>query len=191
MLVFNLPNLLTWLRILAIPLLIVIYQWPNESWSSYSRDFWGVTVFIVAALTDALDGWLARRLGQSTAFGAFLDPVADKLMVCSALIVLLELNRVSAIVALVIIGREITISALREWMASMGERTSVAVNWLGKGKTIMQLLAIPLLLWNRPLFGVINCHELGQWMIVIAAALTVASMVYYLYKAWPQLKRSA
>jgi CDP-diacylglycerol--glycerol-3-phosphate 3-phosphatidyltransferase len=189
--VFNLPNLLTWLRIAAIPLLVLIYAWPNQAWSEHDRNTWAASIFVVAAITDALDGWLARRLGLTTPFGAFLDPVADKLMVCSALIVLLDMGRVGGLVALVIIGREITISALREWMANAGQRASVAVNWLGKAKTIMQLLAISLLLWNRPLPGGADAHTIGAWMIVLAAALTVISMGYYLYKAWPQIKQSA
>jgi cardiolipin synthase (CMP-forming) len=188
--VINLPNLLTWLRIAAIPLLVLIYAWPNSAWTLHDRDTWAASLFVLAAVTDAVDGWLARRLGQTTLFGAFLDPVADKLMVCSALIVLLDMGRVGGLVSLVIIGREITISALREWMANAGQRASVAVNWLGKAKTILQLVAISLLLWNRPLLGTMNAHDIGAWMIVLAAALTVISMAYYLYKAWPQIKRS-
>jgi cardiolipin synthase (CMP-forming) len=189
--VFNLPNLLTWLRILAIPLLVLIYAWPNPEWPIEQRNTWASFLFIGAAITDAVDGWLARKLKQITPFGAFLDPVADKLMVCSALIVLLDMSRVSALIALIIIGREITISALREWMAEMGASASVAVNWVGKAKTIIQLVALPMLLWDRHLWGFIDCKKLGTWLIVLAAFFTVVSMAYYLVKAWPELRRSA
>ncbi|MCZ8102384.1 MAG: CDP-diacylglycerol--glycerol-3-phosphate 3-phosphatidyltransferase, partial [Burkholderiales bacterium] len=152
---WNLPILLTWLRMLAIPLLVAVYLLPAETASMPMRNLLGTVVFVAAAVTDWFDGWLARRLGQTTSFGAFLDPVADKLLVCAALVLLLELQRVDALVAIIIIGREIAISALREWMAGMGARKSVAVHSLGKLKTVAQLVAIPMLLYHQPLFGVV------------------------------------
>ena len=142
-------------------------------------------LFVGAAVTDWLDGYLARRWNQTSAFGAFLDPVADKLMVTAALIVLLQLNRVDAIVAVIIIGREIAISALREWMAKLGQGKSVAVNLLGKIKTLSQLVAIPLLLYYDRIGGWLDGHWLGTWLIYLAAALTVVSMLYYLKLAAP------
>ena len=132
--------------------------------------------------------WLARRLGQVSAFGAFLDPVADKLLVCAALVLLLELNRVGALVAVIIIGREIAISALREWMASAGARASVAVHSVGKLKTAAQLISIPMLLFHQPLFGVVPTQRIGTWLIWVAAGLTLWSMFYYLRQAWPHLR---
>ncbi|MGE0802604.1 MAG: CDP-diacylglycerol--glycerol-3-phosphate 3-phosphatidyltransferase [Lautropia sp.] len=185
---FNLPNLLTWQRMLAIPLLVAVYLLPWEGWSIHSRNLVATILFVAAAVTDWFDGWLARRLGQQTAFGAFLDPVADKLLVCVALVMLLDLQRVAAGIAAVIIGREIAISALREWMATIGARRSVAVNWVGKLKTVSQLVAIPLLLYHDRLFGWIDSQRLGTWLINIAAILTLWSMGYYLKQAWPQLR---
>jgi CDP-diacylglycerol--glycerol-3-phosphate 3-phosphatidyltransferase len=142
-------------------------------------------VFVFAAVTDWLDGWLARRLNQMSAFGAFLDPVADKLIVVGALIVLLQLERVEAVVGLIIIGREVAISALREWMARVGQVKSVAVAFVGKLKTASQMVAIPLLLYHDTLFEVLDCQWLGTVLINIAAVLTVVSMLYYLRKALP------
>jgi CDP-diacylglycerol--glycerol-3-phosphate 3-phosphatidyltransferase len=187
---WNLPTLLTWLRMLAIPLLVAVYLVPWEGLSMPTRNLIGTSLFVLAAVTDAIDGWLARRWGQESAFGAFLDPVADKLLVCAALVLLLELNRVGTLVALIIIGREITISALREWMASAGARASVAVHWLGKLKTIAQLVAIPMLLFDQPLFGLVPVAKIGSWLIVLAAGLTLWSMGYYLRQAWPHLRAS-
>lgn len=184
---FNLPNTLTWSRLIAIPLLMAIYYLPIDT---ASRDTIATVIFIAAALTDWFDGWLARRMGLTSAFGAFLDPVADKLIVSAALVFLVQLDRVDALVAVIIIGREITISALREWMATMGARASVAVNWLGKLKTVAQLVAIPMLLFDRPLFGVIDCRLIGYWLIVLAAVMTVWSMLYYLKRAWPVLRNA-
>ncbi len=181
----GLPNLLTWLRVLAIPLLVGVYYLPVDP---NLRDVIATALFVAAALTDWLDGWLARRMGQTSAFGAFLDPVADKLIVCTALVVLVHLDRTGALVAAIIIGREITISALREWMAKMGASASVAVHSLGKLKTISQLIAIPLLLYDGRLFGLLDTHLLGSWLIYLAAILTVWSMVYYLRKAWPLMR---
>ncbi|UCV16868.1 CDP-diacylglycerol--glycerol-3-phosphate 3-phosphatidyltransferase [Quatrionicoccus australiensis] len=188
---FNLPILLTWLRIVAIPLLIAIYYLPAGWASMHERDVAATLIFMAAAFTDWADGYLARRLNQTSAFGAFLDPVADKLMVAAALIVLVQLGRTDAIIATIIIGREITISALREWMAKIGAAKSVAVSMLGKIKTAAQMLAIPLLLYHVPLFGQ-DVLVLGNWLIWIAALLTLWSMGYYLRMAWPEIaKRSA
>ena len=185
---FNLPNLLTWQRILAIPLLVAVYLVPWEGWSMTSRNLVATVLFVLAAVTDWVDGYLARRLGQQTPFGAFLDPVADKLLVCVALVMLLELGRVDSGVAAIIIGREIAISALREWMATIGARRSVAVSSLGKLKTVLQLVAIPLLLFHGRLFGAIDTQRIGTWLIYVAAVLTLWSMGYYLKQAWPQLR---
>ncbi len=183
----NLPNLLTWLRMFAIPLLVAVFFMPLDP---FTRNVAATSIFVVAAVTDALDGWLARRLGQLSAFGAFLDPVADKLLVAAALVMLVQLDRVGAMVALIIIGREITISALREWMATIGASASVAVHSIGKLKTIAQLVAVPMLLYDGKLWGVIDCHLIGTWLIWIAALLTVWSMFYYLRRAWPYLSES-
>lgn len=188
---FNLPILLTWLRIVAIPLLIAVYYLPADWATAHERDLSATAIFVAAAFTDWADGYLARKLDQTSAFGAFLDPVADKLMVAAALIVLVQLGRTDAIVASIIIGREITISALREWMAKIGAAKSVAVSMIGKIKTAAQMLAIPILLYYIPLFG-IDMHELGNWLIWIAALLTLWSMGYYLRMAWPEIaKRTA
>lgn len=188
---FNLPILLTWLRIVAIPLLIAVYYLPAEWATAYERDLFATILFCAAALTDWADGYLARKLNQTSAFGAFLDPVADKLMVAAALIVLVQLGRTDAIVAMIIIGREITISALREWMAKIGASKSVAVSMLGKVKTTAQMLALPMLLYYVPLAG-FDMKIIGNWLIWIAALLTLWSMGYYLHMAWPEIaKRSA
>ncbi len=188
---FNLPILLTWLRIVAIPLLIAVYYLPADWATLHERDLAATSIFVAAALTDWADGYLARKLDQTSAFGAFLDPVADKLMVAAALIVLVELGRTDAIVASIIIGREITISALREWMAKIGAAKSVAVSMLGKIKTAAQMLAIPILLYYQPLLGT-DMQRFGNWLIWIAALLTLWSMGYYLRMAWPEIaKRSA
>jgi CDP-diacylglycerol--glycerol-3-phosphate 3-phosphatidyltransferase/cardiolipin synthase len=181
----NVPNLLTWLRILAIPLLVAIYYLPDRWLEPQEKNLAATILFVGAAATDWLDGYLARRWNQTSAFGAFLDPVADKLMVTAALIVLLQLNRVDAIVAVIIIGREIAISALREWMAKLGQGRSVAVNLLGKIKTVSQLVAMPLLLYHERIGAWFDPHWLGTWLIYLAAALTVASMLYYLKLAAP------
>jgi CDP-diacylglycerol--glycerol-3-phosphate 3-phosphatidyltransferase/cardiolipin synthase len=188
---FNLPILLTWLRIVAIPLLIALYFLPADWLTQYERDLSATALFIAAAVTDWADGYLARKLGQTSAFGAFLDPVADKLMVAAALIVLVQLGRTDAIIATIIIGREITISALREWMAKIGAARSVAVSMLGKVKTVAQMTAIPLLLYHVPLLG-IDVARIGNWLIWLAALLTLWSMGYYLRMAWPEIvKRTA
>ncbi len=181
---FNFPLFLTWLRIVAIPLFVAVLYFPEDWVSERTANVVSMWIFIAAAVTDWADGWLARRWNQTTAFGAFLDPVADKLMVAAALIVLAELGRVYGIVALIIIGREITVSALREWMAQMGQSRSVAVNILGKVKTVTQLVAIPFLLYNGVLFGLFHTNPVGQVLIWIAALVTLLSMVVYLKAAW-------
>ena len=184
----TLPNLVTWLRILLIPLIVGVYYLPEE-WLSYSgQNAAATTIFIVAALTDWLDGYLARVLNQMSAFGAFLDPVADKLVVVAALIVLLKLGRVDMVVGLIIIGREIAISALREWMAQIGASRSVAVHMLGKVKTVVQMIAIPFLLYHGMLFGLIDTQFWGTVLIIVSAILTIWSMVYYLQKALPEIR---
>jgi CDP-diacylglycerol--glycerol-3-phosphate 3-phosphatidyltransferase/cardiolipin synthase len=182
---FNLPIVLTWLRVLAIPLLVALYYLPDSWLTFHHRNLFATILFAGAAITDWADGWLARRWNQVSAFGAFLDPVADKLIVAAALIVLVEFDRVNAIVAFIIIGREITISALREWMAKVGEAKSVAVNMLGKFKTVAQLVAIPMLLYHDPI-GAFHPQRVGTFLIWAAAALTVVSMVYYLKLAAPR-----
>jgi len=193
----NIPTMLTWLRILLIPIFVGAFYWPENlhtlgAMPSHQVNVFATTVFIVAALTDWLDGYLARYLKQTSAFGAFLDPVADKLMVAAALIVLVEFGRVGAIVSLIIIGREIAISALREWMAGEGQRSSVGVAMIGKVKTAVQMLAIVLLLyWNDVdlgAFGIVKTQDLGHVLIVVAAFLTLLSMAYYLRAAMPKLK---
>lgn len=180
---FNLPNLLTWLRILLIPLFVGIFYF-----SVFHQNLYATIIFTVAALTDWLDGWLARKLNQTSAFGEFLDPVADKLMVAAALVVLVQLARVDAIIALIIIGREITVSALREWMAKIGASQSVAVSFLGKVKTLSQMIAIPLLLYHDQI-GAFSTQRVGTWLIYIAAVLTLISMAYYIKVALPQAWR--
>lgn len=180
----NIPIILTWLRIAAIPLFVAVL-YIDEAWlTAHQANIVATAIFIAAAITDWFDGYLARRFNQTSAFGAFLDPVADKLMVAAALIVLVELGRTDAIVALIIIGREITISALREWMAQLGQAKSVAVSMLGKIKTVSQLVAIPFLLYDGVLFGVIDCRIAGRIFIWVAAILTVWSMFYYLKAAF-------
>jgi cardiolipin synthase len=184
MIVFNTPNLVTLSRIVLIPLIIGLYYLPEEWLSYHGKNIAATVVFILAALTDWLDGYLARRLNQTSAFGAFLDPVADKLIVVGALIALLYLNRVDMLVALIIIGREIAISALREWMAKVGQARSVAVAFIGKLKTVFQMIAIPLLLYHDVVFRV-DSQWLGTLFINVAAVLTVVSMLYYVRKALP------
>lgn len=189
----NTPNLLTLLRIVLIPVFIVSYHLPWRYGNVLATGF-----FLLAAVTDWLDGYLARKLNQSSAFGAFLDPVADKLMVASALILILADprlhshifdSRLFAIVVLIIIGREIAISALREWMAEVGKRQSVSVSFIGKFKTTGQMIAIPFLLYQKPIWG-IPVVAIGEIFLYIAAGLTLWSMVVYLRAAWPELTRS-
>ena len=184
---FNLPIALTWLRVAAIPLLVAVCYLPSNWLSPFEQNLIATVMFVFAAVTDWLEGFLARRMKQESAFGQFLDPVADKLIVAASLLVLLNLDRVQVWVALVIIGREITISALREWMALLGAGKSVAVHMVGKLKTTAQLIAIPFLLLNETLFGSLNCARVGTWLIWAASFLTLWSMFYYLKKALPQL----
>jgi CDP-diacylglycerol--glycerol-3-phosphate 3-phosphatidyltransferase/cardiolipin synthase len=178
----NVPILLTWLRIITIPLVIGVFYAPQSWLSSWEQNLIATVLFIAAAITDWLDGYLARRLNQTSAFGAFLDPVADKLMIAAALIVLVQLQRADAIIAVVIIGREIAISAMREWMAKIGQSKSVTVNVLGKVKTISQMIAVPMLLYHDPI-GVFDVQRIGTWLIYLAAILTLVSMVNYLQRA--------
>jgi CDP-diacylglycerol--glycerol-3-phosphate 3-phosphatidyltransferase/cardiolipin synthase len=186
----NIPNLLTWLRILLIPLLVSIYYFPATWLDDHQRNVLATAVFALAAITDWLDGYLARLLKQASAFGAFLDPVADKLMVCAALILLVWLNRVDAFIAVIIIGREIAISALREWMAKLGQGKSVAVSYIGKIKTVAQMIAIVLLLYHDRVL-LLSAQTVGTWLVYIAAALTLWSMAYYLKRAGPEVNKTA
>jgi CDP-diacylglycerol--glycerol-3-phosphate 3-phosphatidyltransferase/cardiolipin synthase len=183
----NIPNLLTWLRILLIPLFVATLYVPGDWLSEQAANICAMAIFIGAAVTDWLDGYLARKLNQQSAFGAFLDPVADKLMVAAALIVLVEFDRLNAAVAFIIIGREITISALREWMAKVGESRSVAVSFLGKLKTASQMVAIPFLLYYNQL-GPVDSRLVGTWLIWFSAVLTLWSMIYYLKIALPRAR---
>ncbi|WP_297456592.1 CDP-diacylglycerol--glycerol-3-phosphate 3-phosphatidyltransferase [Ferrovum sp.] len=179
----TIPNLLTLFRLLLIPLFVGVSYFPDHWLAVPYSGLAAAALFVLAALTDAFDGYLARRLNQTTAFGAFLDPVVDKLMVMAALIVLVDLQRAPSVLALIIIGREITISALREWMAHLGKSANVAVSTLGKVKTAAQMLAIPFLLYDHPLFGFIPCHWIGSVALWVASALTLISMAYYLQMA--------
>lgn len=180
----NIPNLLTWLRILLIPVLGLVFLLPVP-WANIAA----VAIFLLAGITDWLDGYLARRLGQSSAFGAFLDPVADKLIVAVALVTLLTFHptAVFAVPAAVIIGREIAVSALREWMAELGKRASVSVSMIGKVKTTFQMTAIAVLLYGKDLW-VIPLVDIGMVLIYMAALLTLYSMLLYLLAAWKELK---
>src|SRR5437868_7148973 len=177
---FNIPILLTWLRVALIPLVVGVYYLPTTWLPVADQNLAATLVFIIAAVTDWFDGFLARRWNQTSAFGAFLDPVADKLMVAGALLVLVQLDRANAVLSFVIIGREIAISALREWMAQIGASKSVAVSSLGKIKTAAQMIAIPMLLYSRTLFGVVDTNLWGEVLLWFAAVLTVWSMFYYL-----------
>ena len=185
---WTLPTLLTWARIVAIPLIVGVFYLELHP---AQQNLFATSLFIVVALTDWLDGYLARKLNQTSSFGAFLDPVGDKFLVCSALLILLELGRVNAFVALVIVGREIAISALREWMAQIGASRSVAVHMVGKLKTTVQMVAIPFLLYDGMLFNVISTRLWGTWLVYAAVVLTIWSMVYYLQKALPEIRAKA
>ena len=182
---FTIPTLLTWARIAAIPLIIGVYF---LDWQLQTKNLVATSLFVLFAATDWLDGYLARRLNQTSAFGAFLDPVADKFLICASLLVLLEEGRVGSVIALIIIGREIAISALREWMAQIGASRSVAVHMLGKLKTTAQMVAIPFLLYDDRLLGLIDTRLWGTWLMWVAAVLTVWSMAYYLRKAIPEIR---
>ena len=174
-----------------IPLIVGVFYLPDSWLQAENKNIAATAIFIVAAITDWLDGYLARVLDQMSAFGAFLDPVADKFLVCAALLVLLQLDRTNAFVAFVIIGREIAISALREWMAQIGASRSVAVHMLGKLKTVAQMVAIPFLLYDGRVLGFIDTRLWGTWLMAVAAVLTVWSMVYYLRKAIPEIRAKA
>lgn len=183
---FTIPTIMTWTRIVAIPLIIGVYY--LDSLTIETKNLIATVLFVLFAFTDWLDGFLARKLNQTSAFGAFLDPVADKFLVCAALLMLVQMDRVNVLVALIIIGREIAISSLREWMAQIGAGKSVAVHMVGKLKTTVQMVAIPFLLYNSTLFGVIDTRDWGAVLIVVAAVLTVWSMVYYMRKALPEIR---
>ena len=183
---FTVPTILTWTRIVAIPLIVGVFYLGLPA---PVQNLVATVMFVAFALTDWLDGFLARRLNQTSAFGAFLDPVADKFLVCASLLVLVELQRADVFVALIIIGREIAISALREWMAQIGAARSVAVHMLGKVKTTVQMIAIPFLLFDGRLFDLLDTGVWGRWLIWISAILTVWSMAYYLQKALPEIRK--
>lgn len=178
---FNIATSLTWFRVAAVPLLMLVFFYP----APWSRPLAAV-LFTLAAITDWLDGYVARRLGQTSQFGAFLDPVADKIMVAVVLVLLVQADPriVVAVLAAVIIGREITVSALREWMAELGARSKVAVSSLGKVKTTLQMVGLGLMLFEAPILG-LPTYDLGLGMLIIAAGLTVWSMVDYMRAAWP------
>jgi len=187
----NIPTLLTWLRIVLIPVFVVVYYLPDTWLSPIAKNWTAMTTFAVASITDWLDGYLARRWGEVSAFGAFLDPVADKLMVAAALIVLVSIGRAESYLAIIIIGREIAISALREWMAQLGKTKSVAVAFIGKVKTVAQMTAIvALLLWQNIIPGV-STPLLGKIALWVAAILTLWSMFHYLKLAAPHLVERA
>ncbi|HEY3808643.1 MAG TPA: CDP-diacylglycerol--glycerol-3-phosphate 3-phosphatidyltransferase [Steroidobacteraceae bacterium] len=187
MMIWNLPNILTWLRILAIPLVVALFFLGDARLHNLADPIAGL-LFAAAAITDSLDGYLARKLGQTTRLGAFLDPVADKLIVAVALVLIVsrDARPLMVLTAAVIIGREIAISALREWMAGIGQRTAVAVSRIGKYKTILQMVGLSMLLFRHSLLG-IPIYPLGTWLTVLAAALTLISMALYLRSAWPHL----
>ncbi|MBJ7420123.1 MAG: CDP-diacylglycerol--glycerol-3-phosphate 3-phosphatidyltransferase [Rhodoferax sp.] len=184
----TIPTILTWTRIFAIPLIVGVFYAPEAFATLPEKNLIATVMFVLFALTDWLDGYLARKLNQTSAFGAFLDPVADKFLVCACVLVLVHLQRADVFVALIIIGREIAISALREWMARIGATKSVAVHVIGKLKTVVQMVAIPFLLFDGVAFGVLDTHWCGTWLIWVAAVLTVWSMVYYLQKALPEIR---
>ena len=187
----NLPNVLTLIRLVLIPVFIILFYWPTDLSNLYAA-----IVFIIAALTDLLDGYLARKLKLTTKFGAFLDPVADKIIVCTALVLIVEhyslytdvlyphLGKFITIPAMIIVAREITVSALREWMAELGKRANVAVSWIGKWKTTIQLTAIAGLIWR---------HDEGMiyasvGFLIVATVLTIWSMIMYLKAGWVYMK---
>ena len=184
---FNLPNTLTWLRILMIPGVVVLYYLPF--WWAHPAAGVG---FALAGITDTLDGYFARKLGLTSRLGAFLDPVADKLIVAAALVLIVSADSrwFVVIMAIVIIGREIAVSALREWMAEIGARGRIKVSQLAKYKTIMQITGLSMMLFHHQLFG-IAIYKLGVVLTAIAAVLTLWSMILYLRLAWPELRDSS
>ena len=185
----NLPNLVTWLRILMIPMLVAVYYVPHDWIADHNKNLAVTAIFSFAAITDWLDGYLARTLNQTSSFGAFLDPVADKLMVATALIMLVWIGRLEGFIAVIIIGREIAISALREWMARIGKSKSVAVSFLGKVKTVSQMAAVIMLLYHDE-FLTLSMHAIGTILIYVAAVLTLWSMIYYLRMALPHAMKN-
>lgn len=184
---WNLPNVLTWLRILAIPLVVVFFYAPHPL-----ADAAAGLLFALASITDSLDGYFARRMGLTSRLGAFLDPVADKLIVAVALVLLVSRDPRAMVVltAAVIIGREIAISALREWMAELGHRTKVAVSTIGKYKTILQMTGLSMMLYRHDIL-MLPVYQIGLILTLAAAALTLLSMVMYLRAAWPELRAQA
>ena len=182
----TIPTALTWTRIAAIPLLMAVFYLPL---AEQTQNLVAALMFIIFAMTDWFDGYLARKLNQTSAFGAFLDPVADKFLVCASVLVLVHLQRADVFAALIIIGREIAISALREWMAQIGASRSVAVHMIGKLKTTVQMTAIPFLLFNGQLFGLIDTRFWGNILLWLAVVLTVWSMAYYMRKAIPEIRQ--
>ena len=187
---FNLPNALTWFRVMAIPLVVIVFFGPElfgwqETWARPAAGL----LFGLAGITDYFDGYLARRLGLTSSFGAFLDPVADKLIVSTALVLLLQADPqiTLALVAAIIIGREITVSALREWMSQIGARAHVAVSIFGKWKTTLQIIGISFMLYREPLLT-LPVYRIGEWLLYVAAALTLWSMIDYLRAAWPAMR---
>ncbi len=187
----TIPTIMTWARIAAIPFIVAVFYLPDTFMNVAEKNLAATVMFVLFALTDWLDGYLARKLNQASSFGAFLDPVADKFLVCACVLVLVHLGRTDVFVALIIIGREIAISALREWMAQIGASKSVAVHMIGKVKTVVQMVAIPFLLFDGLLFGFVDTHKWGVGLIWVAAVLTVWSMVYYLQKALPEIRARA
>ena len=183
----NLATILTLFRIAAIPVVVILFYAPYE----HARPVAAI-VFGVAAITDFIDGWIARRFNQMSRFGAFLDPVADKLMVVIVLVMLVQAQSSlwEDIIAMIIIGREITVSALREWMASIGEHATVRVQFSGKLKTTFQMFGIAFMVWEEPLFG-IDIYKVGYVLLILAAILTIYSMFAYLKAAWPSLRASS
>ena len=182
----NLATILTLFRIAAIPVVVILFYAPLEN----ARPIAAV-VFGIAAVTDFIDGWIARRFNQMSRFGEFLDPVADKLMVVIVLVMLVQAQSSlwEDIIAMIIIGREITVSALREWMAMIGERATVKVQFSGKLKTTFQMFGIAFMVWEKPLFG-IDIYRVGYYLLIAAAVLTIYSMFAYLKAAWPSMKES-
>ena len=176
----TLPTVITFTRIFAIPILLTIIYGPFEMVET-TINMLATVVFVIASLTDWLDGWLARRLNQTSSFGAFLDPVADKLMVCTVLIVLVDLERVDPVIGIIIVGREIAVSALREWMLTLGSKRGLRVDMLGKLKTCSQMVALPCLLYNSNLLiPEIDSGIIGTWLVGFAAILTVVSFFNYI-----------
>jgi CDP-diacylglycerol--glycerol-3-phosphate 3-phosphatidyltransferase/cardiolipin synthase len=184
---YNIPNLLTWLRIVLIPVVVVLFYLPYD-WGDVAAGL----LFAVAGITDSLDGYVARRMNQVSPLGAFLDPVADKLMVATALVLIVSRDPTwyVTLTAAVIIGREIAISALREWMAEIGARRKIAVSALGKFKTIVQITGLSMMLFWEDLFG-LPIYRIGVVLTIVAAVLTLWSMVLYLRLAWPDLSRNS